>query len=225
MHPAARFAAHPHTGCRGQGLPVCFWLSVYQGRRCPGSDSALSVPVLSPAGPACRCVWRRLCRYYFVLYIIYYIILCQLIYFIWFFPTTSKMAAKMPQAHSLRHKSDAYSVLGQYRIILSADTASEVRQMLAKSAIIWCCGERRQWRMQRTEAGAAVAECEGLLPPSRAGTATRIIEHFGNADAVPQLPERCLSRKAGIVRCCLSLPDAARSNPPPRGKARSGCPW
>jgi hypothetical protein len=30
-----------------------------------------------------------------------------------------------------------------------------------------------------------------------------IIEHFGNADAVPQLPERCLSRKAEIVRCCL----------------------
>ena len=29
-----------------------------------------------------------------------------------------------------------------------------------------------------------------------------IIEHFGNAAAVPQLPERCLSRKAGIVRCC-----------------------
>ena len=32
-----------------------------------------------------------------------------------------------------------------------------------------------------------------------------IIEHFGNADAVPQLPERCLSRKAGIVRCCHKL--------------------
>ena len=30
-----------------------------------------------------------------------------------------------------------------------------------------------------------------------------IIEHFGNADAVPQLPERCLSRKAGIVLRCL----------------------
>ena len=30
-----------------------------------------------------------------------------------------------------------------------------------------------------------------------------IIEHFGNADAVPQLPERCLSRKARIVRYCL----------------------
>ena len=32
-----------------------------------------------------------------------------------------------------------------------------------------------------------------------------IIEHFGNADAVPQPPERCLSRKAGIVRCCPCL--------------------
>ena len=30
-----------------------------------------------------------------------------------------------------------------------------------------------------------------------------ILEHFGNADAVPQLPERCLSRKAGIMRYCL----------------------
>ena len=29
-----------------------------------------------------------------------------------------------------------------------------------------------------------------------------IIEHFGNADAVPQLPERCLSRKEGIMRYC-----------------------
>ena len=29
-----------------------------------------------------------------------------------------------------------------------------------------------------------------------------IIEHFGNADAVPQPPERCLSRQAGIVRYC-----------------------
>ena len=29
-----------------------------------------------------------------------------------------------------------------------------------------------------------------------------ILEHFGNADAVPQPPKRCLSRQAGIVRCC-----------------------
>ena len=60
-------------------------------------------------------------------------------------------------------------LLGQYRIILSADTASEVRQLLAKSADNTLC----------------------------------IIEYFGNADAVPQPPERCLSRKAGIVRYCL----------------------
>ena len=31
-----------------------------------------------------------------------------------------------------------------------------------------------------------------------------IIEYFGNADAVPQPTERCLSRQAGIVRCCLT---------------------
>ena len=33
-----------------------------------------------------------------------------------------------------------------------------------------------------------------------------IIEHFGNADAVPQPPERCLIRKAGIMRYCLRTP-------------------
>jgi len=32
-----------------------------------------------------------------------------------------------------------------------------------------------------------------------------IIEHFGNAVAVPQPPEQCLSRQAGIVRYCLSI--------------------
>ncbi|MFR7617050.1 MAG: hypothetical protein ACLUZX_03675 [Subdoligranulum sp.] len=48
-----------------------------------------------------------------------------------------------------------------------------------------------------------------------------IIEHFGNADAVPQLPERCLSRKAGIVRCCLKSKQKRRTscscNPFPTG--------
>ena len=34
-----------------------------------------------------------------------------------------------------------------------------------------------------------------------------IIEHFGNADAVPQPPKRCLSRQAGIVRCCPWNPE------------------
>ena len=38
-----------------------------------------------------------------------------------------------------------------------------------------------------------------------------IIEHFGNADAVPQLPERCLRRKAGIVRCCLKINSRQKS--------------
>jgi hypothetical protein len=41
-----------------------------------------------------------------------------------------------------------------------------------------------------------------------------IIEHFSNADAVPQLPERCLSRKAGIVRCCPNIQNCARQRTP-----------
>ena len=40
----------------------------------------------------------------------------------------------------------------------------------------------------------------------------RIDEHFGNADAVPQPPERCLSRQAGIVR----LPQAVRKTAIPK---------
>ena len=45
-----------------------------------------------------------------------------------------------------------------------------------------------------------------------------IIEHFGNAVAVPQPPERCLSRQAGIVRCCLiSTFPRYNSQPPHRG--------
>ncbi len=48
-----------------------------------------------------------------------------------------------------------------------------------------------------------------------------IIEHFGNADAVPQLPERCLSRKAGIVRCCLITKDFVYSSIPTSGSSSS----
>ena len=56
-----------------------------------------------------------------------------------------------------------------------------------------CCkGERRQWRKQRTEAGAAVAECEGLLPPKHdAGTATRHYRAFWQ--------RRCRAAAAGAV--------------------------
>ena len=40
-----------------------------------------------------------------------------------------------------------------------------------------------------------------------------IIEHFGNADAVPQPPERCLSRKAGIVRLLPKLINRGKHEP------------
>ena len=61
--------------------------------------------------------------------------------------------------------------------------------------------------------GAVVAECEGLLPRSTMRVPQPdIIEHFGNADAVPQPPERCLSRKAGIMRCCLIAIEHARND-------------
>ena len=52
--------------------------------------------------------------------------------------------------------------------------------------------ERRQWRKQRTEAGAAVAEREGLLPPKHdAGTATRHYRSFWQ--------RRCRAAAAGAV--------------------------
>nr|DAN70486.1 MAG TPA: hypothetical protein [Bacteriophage sp.] len=56
-----------------------------------------------------------------------------------------------------------------------------------------CCkGERRQWRMQRTEAGAAGAEGEGVLPPKHdAGTATRHYRAFWQ--------RRCRAAAAGAV--------------------------
>ena len=64
--------------------------------------------------------------------------------------------------------------------------------------------------------------------------AALITEHFGNADAVPQPPERCLSRKAGIMRCCLKRKAPARTGlHKPAGRALlldlsaglNGCPY
>ena len=49
-----------------------------------------------------------------------------------------------------------------------------------------------------------------------------IIEHFGNADAVPQPPERCLSRQAGIVRCCLKKQRGKEQNGQ-KIRRRPGC--
>ena len=73
-----------------------------------------------------------------------------------------------------------------------------------------CCkGERRQWRKQRTEAGAAVAECEGLLPPKHdAGTAIRHYRAFWQ--------RRCRAAAAGAVLKpqggnCAVLPQVSSS--------------
>ena len=60
--------------------------------------------------------------------------------------------------------------------------------------------------MQRTEAGAAVAECEGLLPRSTMRVPQPdIIEHFGNADAVPHTePQRGASERNRRLRRLLA---------------------
>ncbi len=42
-----------------------------------------------------------------------------------------------------------------------------------------------------------------LPEPGIVNPVLRSAQDFGNADAVPQPPERCLSRKAGIMRYCL----------------------
>ena len=42
----------------------------------------------------------------------------------------------------------------------------------------------------------------------------RIILGADTASEVRQMPERCLSRKAGIVRCCLSVSVLQRSKTP-----------
>ena len=68
-----------------------------------------------------------------------------------------------------------------------------------------CCkGERRQWRKQRTEAGAAVAECEGLLPPKHdAGTATRHYRAFWQRRCRAAAAEAVLKPQGGN---CAVLP-------------------
>ena len=54
--------------------------------------------------------------------------------------------------------------------------------------------------------GQRSQSARGFCPRSTMRVAQpNIIEHFGNADAVPQPPERCLSRQAEIVRCCPNI--------------------
>ena len=86
---------------------------------------------------------------------------------------------------------------------------SEVRQLLTKSADnTGCCkGERRQWRKQRAEAGAAVAECD-FAPEARCGYRNPTLSSILATQICPP-PERCLSRQAGIVRYCPIIKLAA----------------
>ena len=58
------------------------------------------------------------------------------------------------------------------------------------------CSEPKQGQRSQSARGSCPRSTMRVPQPD-------IIEHFGNADAVPQPPERCLSRKAGIMRCCL----------------------
>ena len=97
-------------------------------------------------------------------------------------------------------------LLGQYRIILSADTASEVRQMPSqKRNNTGCCkvsaasgGNSEPKQRQRSQSARAFA------PKHDAGTATRHYRAFW---------QRCraaaagavLKPQGGIVRCCLSI--------------------
>jgi len=64
-----------------------------------------------------------------------------------------------------------------------------------ESAASGGCSEPKQGQRSQSARGFCPRSTMRVPQPD-------IIEHFGNADAVPQLPERCLSRKAGIVRCC-----------------------
>ena len=74
--------------------------------------------------------------------------------------------------------------------------------------------ERRQWRIQRTEAGAAVAECEGLLSPKHdAGTATRHYRAFWQRRCCAAAAEAVLEPSGGN---CAVLPKPARRILPPR---------
>ena len=83
-----------------------------------------------------------------------------------------------------------------------------VRQLLGKSADnTGCCkvsaasgGNSEPKQGQRSQSARGFCPRSTMRVPQ-----PDIIEHFGNADAVPQPSKRCLSRMAGIMRCCLSF--------------------
>ena len=79
----------------------------------------------------------------------------------------------------------------QYRIILSADTASEVRQLLSQKRRQYFVYWRAFWQRRCRAAHRAAARRFGAQPTLCGGS--------WRGDP----PERCLSRQAGIVRYCL----------------------
>ena len=66
------------------------------------------------------------------------------------------------------------------------------------------CAETMRGALESVPQGQRSQSARGFCPRSTMRVPQPdIIEHFGNADAVPQPSERCLSRQAGIVRGCL----------------------
>ena len=80
----------------------------------------------------------------------------------------------------------------------AADAKPKAQIILDAAKVSAASGENSEPKQ-----GQRSQSARGFCPRSTMrGPQPDIIEHFGNADAVPQPPERCLSRKAGIVRCC-----------------------
>ena len=76
--------------------------------------------------------------------------------------------------------------------------------MLSEFFVNFTLQGTQQWRKQRTEAGAAVAECEGLLPPKHdAGTATRHYRVFWQRKCRAAAAEAVLKPSGGN---CAVLP-------------------
>ena len=148
------------------------------------------------------------------------------------------MVARVVWDHEAAGSSPVTSTIGMRRRFIEICGASVIRYTLRaiphnskcrygergaaaakpKAQIILCaakvsaasggCSEPKQGQRSQSARGFCPRSTMRVPQPD-------IIEHFGNADAVPQLPERCLSRKAGIMRCCLrnvlrfSLPKGA----------------
>ena len=89
--------------------------------------------------------------------------------------------------------------IGQYRIILSkcrygergAADAKPKAQIILDAAKVSAAngGNSEPKQGQRSQSARGFCPRSTMRVPQ-----PDIIEHFGNADAVPQLPERCLSR-------------------------------